>query len=529
MTAIAPILAQRHGSIQFVVDAVEPCQQAPACQQASALPIWQGLPTLETIQTDAQLFAKTGSDHPLLSCLELAYGQHYPLVLTPDCIWLTITQGFSLHLNQNYQQLRQRLVQHSGKKSLHVDEVRTWPEAIERWVDQLTQALPKNLVQTLQCDFSTTTPTTRIASQIVLLESFQAYFEYEMTPICGIPNITLLGTPADWRSLAERVQRLAVFDLAWWTERLAPICEGLILTSEGQPPHSFWQQIYHKIDFCGTQINGWITDLFPYIKHSRQQGMFLRNPLLKCERQLFGDPVAPAPIQSNKASLAPAEVAFNADDLAGIEPFDLETLDFEQQSGSVHVLDASDFTTGLAKVSTIQREHGQSRLVKLMAGLLGTSYDPTTKQLRPEIGWAVYQQRDHTEFWRRMKLEHQVTLAQKSSTNQQLPAMLADMFKYFASATLFAASPNPCYLLPQHAYQPVNDHPDWICFAKLGDGREIYYHTVASRICWVILVNPNRDQAPVVIATSIAEFFQRLLGSSDYYFDQEHFRAPATI
>ncbi len=478
MPNIAPILAQSHGSIQFVVDAVEPAQNAPACLHADALPLWDGLPTLETLQTDVDLFARTGSDHPLLSCLELAYGQHYPLVLTPDCIWLTITQGFSLHLNQHYQQLRQRLVQHAGKKSLLVDEAMTWPETIDQWVEQLTQALPKNLVQTLQCDFSTTTPTIRTASQIVLMESFKTYFEYEMLSICGIPNITLLGTPADWRTLAARVARLAVFDLAWWTERLEPICAGLILTSEGQPPHGFWQQIYHKTDFCGTQIDGWITYLFPYIKDLNNPGRFWRNPMLRQERQLFRDPLAPTPIQP--AQTQPQSFSDLAD-LAGIE-----TLDFDAESAPIN-MDSSVFPTGLAEITTIKRDHDQSQLVKLVAGLLGTSYDPATKQLRPEIGWAVYQPRDHTEFWRCIRRDHAPQPAKKSSHSQPLPALLSEMFERFASATLFPKSQNPCYLLPQHAYQFATDHADWVCFAKLGDGREICYRHAQNRPCWVIL------------------------------------------
>ncbi|HBW50157.1 MAG TPA: hypothetical protein DEF47_09650 [Herpetosiphon sp.] len=225
---------------------------------------------------------------------------------------------------------------------------------------------------------------THTASQIVLMEGFQAFFDYDFMPICGIPNITLLGTPADWHSIAERVKWLATFDLGWWTERLASICEGLILTIEGQPPHRFWQQIYHQTSgFCDDKIDGWIIDLFPYIKKVGKPGQLCRNPMLAHQRQLLDDPLASPSIQ-----LTQPEPLVN---LAEIEPFDPEVLEFETESRESG-LAPWIFPSGLAKVTTTYREHidGPATKVRLVAGLIGTGYNRDTNQLSPEIGWAVY-------------------------------------------------------------------------------------------------------------------------------------------
>lgn len=54
--------------------------------------------------------------HPLVQAVHLAFSDHRPLVLTPDCIWLTIVQGFGQHVNENAEALRGRIVHHEGKK-----------------------------------------------------------------------------------------------------------------------------------------------------------------------------------------------------------------------------------------------------------------------------------------------------------------------------------------------------------------------------------------------------------------------------
>ncbi|WP_442935794.1 DUF4419 domain-containing protein [Nostoc sp.] len=56
----------------------------------------------------------------------------------------------------------------------------------------------------LECNFSTTTPITHTASHVVMMNAFQKYFDYVMYCVCGIPEITLLGTVEDWQSISDR-------------------------------------------------------------------------------------------------------------------------------------------------------------------------------------------------------------------------------------------------------------------------------------------------------------------------------------
>ena len=44
-----------------------------------------------------------------------AYASHRPIALSPDMIWLLISQGFSRYVNAHPKQLREQLVNHTGK------------------------------------------------------------------------------------------------------------------------------------------------------------------------------------------------------------------------------------------------------------------------------------------------------------------------------------------------------------------------------------------------------------------------------
>ena len=46
------------------------------------------------------------------AAVHIAFSQHRPLSLSPDDIWLVIVQGFSHHVAENAQMLRNRLVRH---------------------------------------------------------------------------------------------------------------------------------------------------------------------------------------------------------------------------------------------------------------------------------------------------------------------------------------------------------------------------------------------------------------------------------
>jgi Domain of unknown function (DUF4419) len=88
--------------------------------------------------------------------------------------------------------------------------------------------IPSEYARAMQSDFSTSTPTHRVASQINLMASMQEFFTYEMAMYgCGIKAVELLGTQQDWDQLVIKLRqvkkelepilnRLGDVDSSWW-------------------------------------------------------------------------------------------------------------------------------------------------------------------------------------------------------------------------------------------------------------------------------------------------------------------------
>ena len=53
-------------------------------------------------------------------------------------------------------------------------------------------------------NFTTTTDNDVMVSSVVMMAAMQSYFSYKFCLRCGIPNVTLLGTPEDWIKLRNR-------------------------------------------------------------------------------------------------------------------------------------------------------------------------------------------------------------------------------------------------------------------------------------------------------------------------------------
>ncbi len=69
----------------------------------------------------SKLMNYVSNKHPLIEAVHIAFSGHWPLTLSPDCIWLVIAQGFSHHIAENSETLRSSLVRHQGVKQLYAN------------------------------------------------------------------------------------------------------------------------------------------------------------------------------------------------------------------------------------------------------------------------------------------------------------------------------------------------------------------------------------------------------------------------
>ena len=211
-------------------------------------------------------------------CVVYAYACHKSLALSPDMIWLLISQGFARYVNAHAEELRPKLVDHTGKMDLVVQfktKKDDWPKLIEGFASQIDQHTKGEIAKTITANFTTTGPVERVASQITLMESAKKYFNYiAMRLSCGIPSITIQGTPKDWEAVLSKTKKLEEYGLGEWTKSLEPILQEFIRASEGRPNQQFWkcmvkQQPTEKLKGGGcsmdkpTELDGWFLKLFP--------------------------------------------------------------------------------------------------------------------------------------------------------------------------------------------------------------------------------------------------------------------------
>jgi len=227
--------------------------------------------------------------HSLIAAAHLAYQHHFPLVLSPDVIWLTIAQGLANHINNNAEQLRPQFVSHRDKVTIQVrrdDFVKgspenPWAEVWPAFSDQIKNIIGPETHALIVSDFSTTGPTDRAASEVVLMDCVQSYFSYRFMTMCGIPQVTLQGSVEDWEKIHSRVGQLGQYDLKWWTDDVRKITGEFVAAAKGRPNPTFWQAIYkQKHGSGGPFTQGWLVRLLPYLKQGNYKFATLKNPML---------------------------------------------------------------------------------------------------------------------------------------------------------------------------------------------------------------------------------------------------------
>lgn len=284
------------------------------------------------------------SNHPFFNTLYYAYADHRPVELSPEALWLLICQGFSLHVNNNAEELRSLFVDFEGKRTLmassqgiRLDDLNSpWERVFPQFTSQIAAYTGQELIDVLAADFTTSTPASRVASQITVMESMKQYFDYMMT-ICGIPQVILHGTPEDWQSVIDRTEFLRQYKLDWWVDEMLPVLRKIKSASEGEVDQTFWRGMFKQHDLkhemCGDPMilaDGWIVKFYPYDCYKD------RNSL----KGLYDG--------------------------------------------------ASDLPPELASVPVrFEGTDGETANLTFWAGFVGIAQDTATLALRPEIGWFI--------------------------------------------------------------------------------------------------------------------------------------------
>jgi hypothetical protein len=278
-------------------------------------------------------------------------------------VWLLLVQGLAAHINVHAEELRGRFVRHDGQRELCVERddfcpgspENPWPEVFAAFSARVAEHVGPKTHNFFVPTFSTTGPTERAAFEVTLLDAMKSYFRYGLRFVCGIPSITLEGTPADWQEVAARAEWLGSVGLGRWRDALRPVLRQFVAAARGEADPRFWRSIYrHTPPTCDfsrprklPEVTGWVVLFFPYLRDDTGRPGKLASWLKDG---------APA-----RGWSPGAEIGFASSELSGgvsIAPFQLHIGDHAQE-------------------------------MEFLAGFLGVAQDPHTLALRPEIGWAV--------------------------------------------------------------------------------------------------------------------------------------------
>ena len=274
----------------------------------------------------------------------IAFEKHKRLVLSPDIVWLAIVQQLAIHVGFNSEKLRKQFVNFSGKKSLLVQrndfvkgEKNNWEDVFPDFTKQIKTFIGDNNYDAIQGSFSTTDATTKVAFEIAMMDAMKNYFDYGMSTMCGIPEITLEGTTEDWKSIVEKTKKIADYDLEWWTKDLIPILKQFVNASEDKVDREFWQSFFKLDDMSGgPYINGHILNFFPYCQNYKHE----------IEKRVI-----------NKNGWGGGGLTTNS------------------------------FTGGLSSVPFIWLYYGQTFPMGFVSGFIGMETD--RESIKPNISWAV--------------------------------------------------------------------------------------------------------------------------------------------
>lgn len=291
----ARILEQKQGSITFVVDKNLPKPQNQYFNGKAQSERIEFLGRDGYFNLDNSYIAASFWDMPLITDdtpfftgMVRAFADHRPITLSPDVIWMLISQAFSHDVNADPEKFRDKLVGFDGKMDLIVQAKYPlyhpdfdWTATIDGFARQIDANTKNDVAKLITADFSTTGTVERLASEIVLMETTKSFFEFIIMYVgCGFPSVTLTGTPEDWQSIADKTARLSELGAGKWASDLKPILEQFVEAAKGNPDQAFWQDIVMKNTpdrlrggACSmeapTELDGWFLKFMPYDKDGK--------------------------------------------------------------------------------------------------------------------------------------------------------------------------------------------------------------------------------------------------------------------
>ncbi len=205
--------------------------------------------------------------------LQMAWGNHYSVILSPDIFWFILLNESAGHIKDNSEHYRSLFTTASeGKTDIVVPTMDPQLIDLNLIADELRKLVPTD-IDIFIPRFSTSTPSSSFAFKAAFADAMSPYYNYMML-LCGIPKLQVQGTIEDWNQLSDGIEKLKGLlnkdeSIIGYFDRIKNVAKSIINNIE-TPNADFWKGMF-SLDRCGSgsqvDVNGWIVDL--YIKKPR--------------------------------------------------------------------------------------------------------------------------------------------------------------------------------------------------------------------------------------------------------------------
>jgi hypothetical protein len=229
------------------------------------------------------------SPNSFLKATVLAFAYHLPLRLNPDHIWYAILSGFNLWTNEmgGHQKLVEKNLVNPDKKDIkiEIDLNPNWDQVVDTLGERLEDAITnKDLVKVMKASFTTTTPTINRVKNLTVASIMKEFVRISFSTMCGIPYVTLGGSPQDWEKLkvvTNALLSLADGELNWWLTKLNESLDKMIATSKGEGSEKDWLNFLNFESHSGFHgCSGWINTFFPYVRQGYNGTKMFQNKVV---------------------------------------------------------------------------------------------------------------------------------------------------------------------------------------------------------------------------------------------------------
>lgn len=192
------------------------------------------------------------------------------MIIRSEDVWFAIITQFSFYVNGHAEELRSFFVSFGGKRKLTIRQ--ELPMDLEQFAKDMTTLVAQNikdpaLREWILPAFTTTTNTDRVVASILMIGTMKKYFVYDLSEVCGIPSVMLLGERSDWLDILQRLSFLTTVnghkELLLWYSFLKPIVSSFVRTFDAPSSTDivdFWRNIVREDGLCGLErgVTGWI-------------------------------------------------------------------------------------------------------------------------------------------------------------------------------------------------------------------------------------------------------------------------------